>query len=261
MASLRIISILLLSLLLVPPAQEVVLDWSSVSWAAGSLSNTYDVDGDAVNDVTITISGDTTALVTGYPAITTALEGGLGSADSGLELKVNFANASQSITVTVTFLNDYVGAKDVSFSLFDIDANRVGASSNYRYRDYLDNLAATGDSGLIPPNLSVGSADSIAGSGTNQTVTGNSAVADTGTGSGNGNVSVSYGTNNVNEFSFTFGNTGSILAGNPQEQTIAIYDLNFKPKVPEVGSSALAILACLGVVGIHRFLALRKRAS
>jgi len=261
MVSFRIISILLLSLLLVPPAQAVVLDWSSVSWTAGSLSNTYDVDGDSVNDVTITISGDTSALVTGYPAITTALEGGLGSADNGLELRVDFANASQSITVTVTFLNDYVGAKDVSFSLFDIDANRVGASSNYRYRDYLDGITATGDSGLIAASLTASTANSIGGSGTNQTVTGNSLAADTGADSGDGNVYVSYGTNNVNSFSFTFGNTGGIPGGNPQEQTIAIYDLTFKPKVPEVGTSVLAVLACLGVVGVQRFLALRKRSA
>lgn len=261
MAVLRIILLLFMTLCLAGSTYGVVLDWSSVSWTAGSLSNTYDVDGDSVNDVTITISGDTSALVTGYPSITTALEGGLGGANAGLELKVNFANASQSITLTVTFLNDYVGATDVGFTLFDIDANRVGASSNYRYRDYLSDITAAGDSGLIAPSLTVGSADSIAGSGTNQTVTGNSTVADSGTGSGNGNVNVSYGTNNVNEFSFTFGNTGSILAGNPQEQTFAIHDLTFKPKVPELGTSLMAALACLGMVGMKRFTAAWKNRS
>jgi hypothetical protein len=229
------------------------LDWTNVSWSAGSLSNTYDVDGDAVNDVTITISGDTSALVGGYPSITTALEGGLGMPDEGLEFRVDFANASQSITVTVTFLNDFVGAKDVSFSLFDIDASRIGASGNYRYRDFLDGITATGDSGVIAPNLTAGTADAIAGSGTNQTVTGNTAAADTGASSGDGNVYVSYGTNNVNSFSFTFGNTGSVRTGNPQEQTFVLHDLSFKPKVPEVSSSRLAILVCLGIAAVRRF--------
>lgn len=255
MPNFKNIFIVLLALASILPVQATVLDWSAVSWTPGSLSNTYDVDGDSVDDVTITISGDTSALVSGYPAITTALQGGLGSADQGLQITVDFANASQSITVTVTFLNDYAGASDVSFSLFDVDANRVGASSNYRYRDYLDDITATGDSGSLAANLTSGSANSIAGSGLTQTVTGNSAAADTGGSSGAGNVDVGFGTNNVNEFSFTFGNTGSILTGNPQEQTFTLYDLSFnkKPKVPETGTTVAAVAMCLGIVLFRRF--------
>ncbi len=251
MARLRIILILLTSMLVVSPCHAVVLDWSSVSWTVGSLSNTYDVDGDSKNDVTITISGDTSALVSGYPAISTAMQGGLGSADHGLELRLNFTSDSQSITVTVTFLNDYVGASDVSFSLFDIDANQVGASSNYRYRDHLSNLAASGDSGLIPASLTASTVNSVAGSGTNQTVTGNDLAADSGAGSGDGNVGVNYGTNNVNSLSFTFGNTGNILAGNPQEQVFAMHDVKFKSKIPEVGTTFMAVTLCAGVISVR----------
>lgn len=236
-------------LLLVMPVQAVVLDWSNVTWTAGSLSSTYDVDGDSMNDVTITISGDTSALVSGYPAITTTMQGGLGSADHGLELRLNFTSDTQSITVTVAFLNDYLDAKEVNFSLFDIDANQVGASPNYRYRDHLDELAASGDAGLIPAVLTAGTVNSVAGSGTNQTVTGNDGSADTGAGSGAGNVGVSYGTNYINEFSFTFGNNGNILAGNPQEQVFVIHDVNFKKSIPEVGTTMMAVALCAGIVG------------
>ncbi|MCD6051823.1 MAG: hypothetical protein K0Q55_3232 [Verrucomicrobia bacterium] len=249
MTTLRVIFILLTTILVVTPCRAVVLDWSTVSWTAGSLSNTYDVDGDSKDDVTITISGDTSALVSGYPTISTTMQGGLGSADDGLELRLNFTTDSQSITVTVTFLNDYVGASDVSFSLFDIDGNRVGASPNYRYRDYLENIVASGDSGLIAAALTDSTANAVAGSGTNQTVTGNAAAADFGTGSGDGNVGVDYGTNNVNSVSFTFGNTGNILGDNPQEQVFAMHDVKFKSKIPEVGTTLMAVALCAGVIG------------
>lgn len=241
----------------VQSASAVVLDWSGVSWSSGSLSNTYDVDGDGSDDITIAISDGSSAMVTGYPAISTALEGGQGSGTDALELRTDFSNASQTITVTVTFLNDYVGATDVSFSLFDIDAKKVGASKNYRFRDYLDQISATGDAGLVAPTVTGSSANSVAGTGTGQNVTGNSLANDTGTGSGNGDVTIDFGTNQINNFTFTFGNTGSILAGNPQEQSFAIYDINFKKSVPETGTTFAALLLC-GLLPLFRHLQQRR---
>lgn len=252
---------LLLGLLGISGAEAVVLDWSAVAWTAGSLSNSFDVDGDSVNDINITISGDTSALVSGYPTIGTALQGGLGSVDEALEFRVNFANASQSITVTVTFLNDYQDATDVSFSLFDIDANRVGASSNYRFRDYVDEIAASGDAGLIAATITPSSANSVAGSGTNQTITANATAPDTGASSGDGTVDVNFGTNHINSYSFTFGNTGSILSGNPQEQSFAIHDVTFKKTIPEVGTMVMAVVICTGTVGLRILRGLRRRNS
>lgn len=246
------IAILLLYLLLASPAvQGTVLDWSTITWTPGSLSNTYNLDGDSFDDVTITISGDTSALVSGYPTIGTDLEGGLGSADDALLLRLNFTDPSQSITVTVQFHYYYFGATNVSFSLFDVDGDQLGASPNYRFRDHLSELSATGDSGLIPAVLTTGTANSAAGSGTDQTVTGNDLANDTGTGSEAGNVNIDYGSNNVNEFSFTIGNTGNILMGDPQEQAIAIHDLKFKSKVPEVGTTLMAVAVCAGLAGLR----------
>src|SRR3954447_22770996 len=65
-------------------AHAVVLDWSTVNWTPGSLSNSYDVDGNAANgnDITIAVSGNTNKLttdpVTGLaaPSISTTLAGG-----------------------------------------------------------------------------------------------------------------------------------------------------------------------------------------
>ena len=163
-----LLTVLTLYLLLATSAaQGTVLDWSTITWTPGSLSNTYNLDGDTFDDVTITISGDTSALVSGYPSIGTDLEGGLGSADDALLLRLNFTDPSQSITVTVQFHYYYVGATNVSFSLFDVDGDQLGASPIYRSRDHLSNLSATGDNGLIAAALTAGSANSTAGSGTN----------------------------------------------------------------------------------------------
>jgi hypothetical protein len=234
------------------------LDWSNVSWTPGELTQTYNLDGDSFDDVTITISGDTSALVSGYPTIGTDLQGGLASADDALLLRLNFTDSSQSITVTVQFHYYYFGATNVSFSLFDVDGDQVGASPNYRFRDHLSELSATGDNGLIVAALTAGTANSTAGSGTNQTVTGNDLSNDTGTGSGDGNVSIDYGSNNVNEFSFTIGNSGNILSGNPNEQVIAIHDIKFKSKVPEVGTTLMAVIVCAGMGGLRLLRTLRQ---
>ncbi|MGV3757203.1 MAG: hypothetical protein ACO1QS_17630 [Verrucomicrobiota bacterium] len=229
-----------------------------MSWTPGSLTQTYNLDGDDFDDVTITISGDTSALVSGYPSIGTDLQGGLGSADDTLLLRLNFTDPSQSITVTVQFHYYYVGATNVSFSLFDVDGDQVGASSNYRFRDHLSELSATGENGLIAASLTAGTANSIGGAGTNQTVTGNELADDTGASSGAGNVSIEYGSNNVNEFSFTIGNTGNILSGNPQEQVIAIHDIKFKSKLPEVGTTVMAVALCAGYAGLRLLRSLRQ---
>jgi hypothetical protein len=78
-------------------ANAVVLDWSTVTWTAGSLSNSYDVDpAKPGNDITVAISGDTNMLqtdpTTGFqtPAITSSLEGRTFPVQPSLQLAANF---------------------------------------------------------------------------------------------------------------------------------------------------------------------------
>src|SRR5262249_12594733 len=93
------------------PASAAMVDWSGLTWTPGSLSNSYDVDaGSPGNDVTVTISGDTgqlqTSLAAGNPqtpAITRAFDGGLGISPQTLELALNLANNTQSVTFTLDF--------------------------------------------------------------------------------------------------------------------------------------------------------------
>jgi len=49
-------SSLLVLLASAPPLCASVLDWDNVTWAAGSLTNSYNVIGSAANDITITIT-------------------------------------------------------------------------------------------------------------------------------------------------------------------------------------------------------------
>ena len=46
-----VIGAVVLAIFLAGRADALVLDWDSVAWAQGSLINSYDVNGDAVNDV------------------------------------------------------------------------------------------------------------------------------------------------------------------------------------------------------------------
>lgn len=216
-----------------------VLDWSTVTWTAGSLSNTYDVDGDSKNDITISISGDTSAFVSGYPTAT----------GSGLQLTVDFTDTTQALTVTVTFLNDYATAKDVNFSLGNLDSQQLGFSSKNRYVDGISQISATGDSGIIAPTIS-GSGVTIAGSGTNQTITGNP--------DGGGSATVNYGTNYLNSFTYTFGNDASVIANDPAQQNFYFGNVNFKKTIPEYGTTFCPLVLC-GLFPVLKFLRQRKR--
>ena len=54
----------------------VTLDWSAVTWTAGSLSNSYDIDpSNPGNDITIAMSGNTGNFNSGSPSIGTGLGG------------------------------------------------------------------------------------------------------------------------------------------------------------------------------------------
>ena len=230
----------------------VVLDWSNVTWAPGSLSNSYDIDGYAGNgnDITIAVSGNTNKLttdpVTGLPSpsISNSLEGGYGG-DHSLFLGGDLSTQT-NFTVTVTFTGQYNAATGVSFSLFDID---MGVD-----REKILNIyGVLADGTRIAPTISgLGSAVTLSGTGLSQVLTGNVASSDTGTSSGNGNATISFGAYAITSFSFDFKNDG----GPPRFQSIGLYDISFTP-VPEINPAWTAVLSCLAAAGFI----LRHRAN
>lgn len=223
-------------------ANALVLDWNSVTWTAGSLSQSFDIDpNNPGNDITITISGDTGQLTSNSPAIDAAQRGGLPKGQDSLSVHTDFANNTQTITVTITF-NYAEGVDGVNFSLFDIDKKdnaRIDVVSAIWGSYFGSNIVGAAVTGSTD--------NSVSGSGTNTTVTGTGSAADN---SSLGNVGIDYGTNVVNQVTFTFSTTSS---GNPGDQRFWLSDITFSPKAkyPEVHPAWAAIGIC-GLVVLIR---------
>lgn len=229
------------------PANALVLDWSSVTWTPGSLTQSYDLDPTIPGDeITITITGDTADFFAGAPLISQTVTGGTGG--DALELHLNLQKATDQITVTVTF-NYALGVDGVSFDLFNVDAD---AKNNPEYIDQISNI--TGQFGtnsafgaLITPSTD----NTVSGTGTGQTVTGTTNDALT---SGDANVNIDFGTNALTSFTFTYGN-GPGSRNNPKDEEIGLYDIYFHPRVPEKGTlwGALAACSMIGFLARHRW--------
>jgi hypothetical protein len=229
----------------------VTLDWDTVTWTAGALTKGFDIDpSKAGNDVTVTVSGNTTQLTTELvspnpmtPAITTDFQGGLTTAQNTLCLAVNFTNQSQSVTVTVDFSALYTaGVQNVSFNLFDID---FASATGNTYQDMLSSITATSIDGttLIAPTITTSVANTRTGSGLTQVVTGIASATDVGTNTGNGNDTINFGTAAIKSLTFTYG-SGSGTVPDPTYQHVGIHDITFTP-VPELNPAWSALGSCL----------------
>jgi hypothetical protein len=237
--------------LFVPAVRAVTLDWDTVTWTAGTLSNSYDIDpAKAGNDVTVTVSGNTGQLTTELaapnpmtPAVASAFQGGLGATEKTLCLAVNFADKMQSVTVTVNFAATYTaGVQNVSFTLFDID---FSAASGNNYQDLLSGITALSIDGttLVAPTITTSANNVQSGSGLTQVVNGTVSAVDTGPGSGNGNVTISFGPAAIKSFTFTYG-SGAGTVADPTYQHVGMYDVTFTP-VPEINPAWTALGSCV----------------
>ena len=242
-------------------ASAVLVDWSALNWPAGSLSNSYDVDpASAGNDVTATISGDTGQLQPSLvspnpqtPAITRAFDGGLGTSPLTLELALNLTNNTQSVTFTLDFSALYLaGVSNVSFTLFDIDANNISGST---YQDVIRSIYATSILGtqIAPTITNVGANVSLTGTGLNQVLTGQVSTVDLGAGSGAGNATISFNTTTIRSITFMYGS--STMFADPTYQHIGIYNIDYSV-VPEPSSLG----ACTAIAGLAIWFS-RRRAN
>ena len=117
--------------LMAPKAQALVLDWDSVAWAQGSLINSYDLNGDTVNDVTLTITSQQANIwaldpTSGEqaPTVNQTMTGGLVPAQNSLMLAANLKTHSDT-TIQISFTGgngalNAPGASNVSFTLFAV---------------------------------------------------------------------------------------------------------------------------------------------
>lgn len=238
------------------PAQAVVLDWSAVTWAPGSLSNSYNVDTAIPgNNVTVSVVDSNGRRINdpgtglGSPDISTTLTGGNSPAQKNLLLAMGLAKATETLTITLTFSAPFAAQlHDVSFMLFDIDLQGGGSGGNNAYQDQIRSITgASGTTTLAPTISGVGSAVTASGTDVNQVLTANAAAADN-TSTGNATISFSSDTG-INSVTFAFG-SGSAVQSNPTNQMIGISNITFTP-VPEIDpawiSTAVAVAAAIFV--------------
>ena len=237
------------------PAHALVLDWDTVTWTDGSLNNSYDLNGDAIDDVTVALTSQqaniwATDPVTGTqtPAVNQTTTGGLPGQNS-LMVAGNLKTQS-NVTIHLTFSGAQPGASNVSFTIFDIDITTNSDIIDTIYGVRLDGtyVAAT--------ITNIGSALSLTGTGLNQVLDGNLPSPNSGPGSSIGNATISFGSTIITDVFFTFSNT----SGAPRYQDIAIGDINFTP-VPEMNPAMTAAASCIGAMMITILLQRRARRA
>jgi hypothetical protein len=220
----------------------VTLDWSAVTWTAGSLSNSYDIDpSNPGSDIMIAMSGNTGNFNSGSPSIGTGL-GGTGK--SSLQLAPTFTSTSQSITVTISF-NYTQGVYLQNLNILSVDSGTIVLAG---YTDKITNIVgvtATGQS-VNAAAVAGGSSVTVSGNSTSGwTASGNGTVAGT---SANGNVSVSFGNFRVKQVSFTLSNSGN-LSISLASQLIGLDNISYS-LTPEVQPGIIGAVLCgLALVG------------
>src|SRR4051794_39609093 len=98
-----ILAVIAFACLTAPQAHALVLDWDSAAWAQGSLINSYDLNGDAVNDITFTITSQQANIwaldpTSGdqAPTVNQTMTGGLIPAENSLMLAANLKTHSDT---------------------------------------------------------------------------------------------------------------------------------------------------------------------
>ncbi|NUN94484.1 MAG: hypothetical protein HUU04_11995 [Verrucomicrobiae bacterium] len=236
-----------------------LLDWDSVSWTPGSLTNSYDIDAsNPGNDITIAFSGDTWALENYWgedsPFITTTNQGGYQN-ESALMFAMDYTAKYQGITVTVTF-NYSNGVYLDNFQLFDIDRGSSSGSGQYYWTDWIKNIWGTTTNGTIvaPTLTNLGPYVTTIGTGTNRSLVGTATANNT---SAQGNATIIFNQVGIKSFQYTY-TTYSNSQSNPSEQHVQLYDFSYRP-VPEMGV-AWAPLGIFAVGFLVRQMR-RRRAS
>jgi hypothetical protein len=246
-----------------PKADALVLDWDSVAWTAGSTNNSYDLTGDGVNDIKVTLTAQNANIWTNdptsgvlTPAVTQTLTGGISPTENSLILAANM-HTSSNLTLQLSFTGTQPGAANVSFTLFDIDVTNSNVINNVLNSDIINTIygVALDGSHVAATITNVGPSVTLSGTGLGQTLTG---IADSPNNSGNGNATISFGSTIITDVFFTFSNT----AGLPRYQDIGIGDISFTP-VPEINPAATSAVSCLLALGLtvlaHRRAKLKAR--
>ncbi|TXT20760.1 MAG: hypothetical protein FD138_4158 [Planctomycetota bacterium] len=125
-----------------------VLDWDTVDWTSGSLSQSFSVGGGTVS---FSITGDTGDFFSGSPDDDTTNSGGLSPVQESVLFDMDFESQTtigdEAVTVTIGFTHPG-GVSNVSFTIFDVDLS-----------SWTDQIIVTANNGatINPSSVTVGS--------------------------------------------------------------------------------------------------------
>src|SRR5438067_10190513 len=190
-----VIAAIFLAIFKAAPARALVLDWDTAAWAPGDLVNSYDLNGDAVNDITVKVTSQQANIwaidpTSGSqaPVVNQSLTGGLVPSENSLMIAANLHTKS-ACTVQISFTGgngalNTPGASNVSFTIFDIDITTNA--------DVLSNIYGVAPDGtLVAATITnIGSIVSVTGLGLTQELVG---IGVSPNNSGLGNVTISFG--------------------------------------------------------------------
>ncbi|MBT8136854.1 MAG: DUF11 domain-containing protein, partial [Gammaproteobacteria bacterium] len=232
MLSLKPVAAFAVALLLSHAAQATPeqLDWDGLTWTPpgnSNLSETYNTGG---GDITVTFTGNTAGLDQAgadiSPDINQLNTGGLSPAQNGLYVATDYVdNSNSTVTITIDFTGYPGGVGNVSFDVFDMDAN--GTS-------FIDEMTVTADTltGTIDPtSIVTNSANTQVNS---NTVRGTASSVST---SSNGNITWVFGdagtpVSGITRFNITWRNV--IGGADPGFQWINIHDIDFDDPMADV---------------------------
>lgn len=226
----KLIAALFLALALAPRAALAALscgtgastlDWDSgaTAWTAGSLSNSYTVDGEPLG---VAFTGSTGRLINIFgqqaPFKSIDVTGGLTPAQQNLLFVVNYANTSETLTLTITAGTPGQGVGEIEFTLFDLDTNVATAPFGFQ-----DRITVTGTLGGVSagnPIFTTSASNSASGN----IATGTNASAND---AGDANLTIKFATP-VDRIVILYA-AGPDSIADPLQQGMGLHDISFCP--------------------------------
>ncbi len=198
------------------PGAPTILDWDTVVWPEGDMTNTYTVSGEPI---TITVIDSNTSLLNSAnfggqtPAESIYDTGGIVPGESGLHFLRNPSNMTSTVDIVYSLGVSGTGVAQVQLSIFDVD---------FGNNQFVDQITVSGSLGgtSVTPTLFTNTSNSASGN----VVTGNGGSSPT---QSNGNMIFEFNSA-VDTVTINYGNDVSAPV-DPGNQGIAIHDLNFCP--------------------------------
>lgn len=234
------------------------LDWSNYTWTAGvptashsSVYQSFDVDNSYASgsEITVSVTNNNSNLSwyssgsTTYPRISNSPV----TNDTVLQLYANKNNTTGGITTKI-FFNYSTGVKNVSFTLYDVDA------SGTQFVDLISNIYAVTVTGQIVAATAITTStdNTLSGTGTNSTVKG---TANSDPGTSDGNVTITFNTTEAIRYvTFTWSNLTYSGA-----QAIGVGNITYTI-APEVGVGQASLIVCLFALAAGALAKWRRRS-